>query len=139
MIALSNQDKVLTLRERIERCASWPELLAVTFPEAGMEQDSRNVGLRSDFYEDPVTCRLYDVLHSGDRAAYLSKVVQQLKTVVIGLPEGATVTEMGCGPGHILFGLAADPDVAAKEIKFVGYDPSSEMIAIAHERLRSAG
>jgi ubiquinone/menaquinone biosynthesis C-methylase UbiE len=127
----------LTLRESIERADSWRDLVALLFDVETFDIQCRNTQLRCDFYNDPTVCHLYDVLHLEERAAYLEGIIRQLREKILLLPENATVVEVGCGPGHILLGLATDAEVASKEITFVGFDSSAEMIEIAKEKQQS--
>jgi SAM-dependent methyltransferase len=129
-----NQDKGLTLREKIQSCASWPDLIELFYPGRSFGIHRRNSGAPADLYQDPVLCRLYDALHQEERANYLRGVVQELKPIVMNLSPRSTVAEVGCGPGFIILGLASDPEIARLRLDFVGYDPSPEMISIANEK-----
>ena len=122
--------------QRINECNNWSELIDLFFEGEGFDIRRRNTDAPLDLYLNPVLCRLYDALHEEERARYLKDIVAQLKRYVMALSDASTVVEVGCGPGRILLGLASDPEVSVKGHKFIGYDPSPEMIAIADENLQ---
>jgi SAM-dependent methyltransferase len=131
-----NNDTMLTLSQKIDRSATWQELIGLFYSGGRFDIGRRNTDAPLNLYLDPVLCRLYDALHEEERANYLQGIISEIKQHVFMLPEGSTVVEIGCGPGRIVLGLASDPDISAKRYRFVGYDPSPEMIAIAEEKLR---
>jgi len=129
----SDPNAHLTLAERIQRCSSWQELIALFYPGERWSLDFRVLAGSSDIYGDPVLARLYDALHEEERAAYLMTIVAELRDLVLNIPVGTTIVEAGCGPGRLLLGLAEDERIATRGYRFLGYDPSPEMIAIANE------
>jgi ubiquinone/menaquinone biosynthesis C-methylase UbiE len=64
-------------------------------------------------------------------APFARKIVQSLAT----LEEGATIVELGCGPGL----LAIELHKLWPRVRIIGVDPSSEMLKIARENTDKAG
>src|SRR3989454_12833464 len=52
------------------------------------------------------------------------------KISAISLPDGSTVTDVGCGDGYSTLSIAA----AFPTVRFIGIDYSEKMLALAEER-----
>lgn len=138
MIAMDSQSASGQLAEKIERCASWEELVDLFYPGSGFDIHRRNAAAPSDLYQNEELCDLYDALHQEERAGYLRDIVSEIKQHVRDLPPGSLITEMGCGPGLILLGLASDSELERWDFQFTGIDSSPEMIRLARKRARNS-
>ena len=121
---------------QVVKCNRWSEIVEEILPDVNYMPGSRMTNLPLVF-NDPVVCRLYDALYAEVRHDYALSLASEYWGFIDILNNGTTVVEVGCGPGTVLLHLAKMAKEKGKEINFVGWDISSEMIYLA-ERRRAA-
>lgn len=118
--------------ERLSDIADWGELVAWIRPGQTYVLGERITDWDGVF-DDPVTCRLYEALYRFRRQEFIRSLAKEFYPELSSLEEGSVVVEVGCGPGLVLLELAKLARHRGRDLKFVGYDPSCEMIHIANE------
>lgn len=127
-----------TLADRLRRCRSWPTVIEAVFGRRDWDVSRRITDAPADVFQDPVTARRYDALYDGPRAAFGQGLVEEIRPLLRDLPAGSLIVEPGTGPGRLLLGLAADPEIRGRGHRFVGWDPSAAMVALAEAHRRES-
>lgn len=117
--------------------SSWEDIARDFLPEATHSPKQRFQ--RSDTIPTDVTmCALYDALYNTRRRAFVAGIVDEFYSNIQKRPLDGCVVDAGCGPGRVVLGLARRAADDGRNIRFVGYDPSPEMIHLAEgHRLRN--
>ncbi|QDU53152.1 class I SAM-dependent methyltransferase [Gimesia panareensis] len=114
--------EILTSSTQYEEALRWLPLL-------GKLEDELAVGLAQETaVPETAGDRLLTVHTSEQSASFTNQLFQSILPLVPGLimrlSEGLDVLDLGCGDGAVLLELAA----AFPESRFVGYDPSGQLI-----------
>lgn len=124
--------------EAVQRTENWSELINLVFPGVVYHEFTR-IGNYAGVFIDPVICRLYESLYRTMRDGFVCSLANEFYQECIGLPDGACIVDAGCGPGMILTELARLARDKNRKWRFLGFDPSAEMIHIASERQKDSG
>lgn len=122
----------------IAKCNTWTEAVKKILPSTKFSPGVRMTNLPQVF-NDPVICRLYNALYSEARYDYAKSLAHEYWPFLDTISDGATIVEVGCGPGTILLNLARMAKEKRKKFKFIGWDVSSEMIYLAERHRTNYG